>query len=77
MAEVYFKKDAFDEAIIPDAAFEQTQSDSSEVGVYCKAHFKEGLTQNRLLYNAIHVKKLEDSIVQCDLCREQAEVWIG
>ncbi len=30
MAEVYFKKDAFDEAIIPDAAFEQTQSDSSE-----------------------------------------------
>jgi len=30
MAEVYFKKDAFDEAIIPDAAFEQSESEPSE-----------------------------------------------
>jgi len=46
------------------------------MGVYCEAHLKEGITQNRLIYQSLNIKRI-DYTTQCDLCHARARFWIG
>lgn len=46
------------------------------MGFYCKEHLKEGIVQNRLLYNSLDVKRL-DYKTECNLCKKDAEYWVG